>query len=310
MVIPCYRSEASIGPLLEQLRPLLASHSQPFEIILVNDASPDRTGAVIRELAAAHSEVTAIDLMRNYGQHAALLCGIRRARFDVTITMDDDLQHPPDQLPKLLAALTDEIDVVYGPAEREPHGLFRGIASRITKWVLQGAMGSTAGKVSALRVFRTRLRDGFAEFRGSFVSLDVLLTWATNRFSYLAVRHDTRTLGASSYTVRKLLTHAVTMLTGFSTIPLQIASLIGFVLTGFGLAILGFVLIRYALQGGSAPGFSFLASIIAIFSGAQLLCVGIIGAYLGRAHFRLLDRPTYVVRDASGTVPTIATPEG
>ncbi|MGE0869041.1 MAG: glycosyltransferase family 2 protein [Kofleriaceae bacterium] len=318
VVIPCYRSEASIGPLLEQLRPVLASSAPAFEIILVDDASPDRTGAVIRELAGHHPDVIAIHLMRNYGQHAALLCGIRRAQFDITITMDDDLQHPPDQLPRLLAALTDEIDVVYGPAEREPHGLFRGIASRITKWVLQGAMGSTAGKVSALRVFRTRVREGFEAFRGSFVSLDVLLTWSTNRFSYLAVRHDARTIGASSYTVRKLMTHAVTMLTGFSTIPLQIASIIGFALTGFGLAILGYVLVRYAIEGGSAPGFPFLASIISIFSGAQLLCVGIIGAYLGRAHFRLLDRPTYVVREASGSargadagdVRTIAAPHG
>ncbi|HVV88371.1 MAG TPA: glycosyltransferase family 2 protein [Kofleriaceae bacterium] len=299
VVIPCYHSAGSIGLLVEQLRPVLAAAAPAYELILVDDASRDRTAAVIAELAAAHPEVTAVSLMRNYGQHAALLCGIRAARFDVVVTMDDDLQHPPAELPRLLAALTDDIDVVYGTPEREPHGLLRGLASRMTKRVLQGAMGAdTAGKVSAWRVFRTRLRDAFADFRGSFVSIDVLLTWGTHRFTHVVVRHDARTIGTSNYTLRKLVTHAVNMMTGFSTIPLQLASLVGFLLTGFGLVVLVYVIVRYAIDGGSAPGFPFLACIISIFSGAQLLCLGIIGEYLGRAHFRLLDRPSYVVRDA------------
>ena len=319
VVVPCYHSAGSVGLLVEQLRPVLAAAAPAFEIILVDDASRDRTGAVIAELAAAHPEVTAISLSRNYGQHAALLCGIRAARFDVVVTMDDDLQHPPSELLRLLAALTDDIDVVYGTPAREPHGVFRGLASRLTKRVLQGAMGATtAGKVSAWRVFRTQLRAAFAEFRGSFVSIDVLLTWATHRFTHVVVRHDPRTIGTSNYTLRKLVTHAVNMMTGFSTIPLQLASLIGFLLTGFGLAVMIYVIVRYALDGGSAPGFPFLACIISIFSGAQLLCLGIIGEYLGRAHFRLLDRPSYLVRTAvvggggapadQGAVPTTSPP--
>jgi len=300
VVIPCYRSEGSLPLLVEALRPVLTAHAPAWEIILVNDASPDRTGAVAAELAARFAEVVAIDLMRNYGQHAALLCGIRAARYDVVVTMDDDLQHPPEELPRLLAALTDRIDVVYGAPAREPHGLFRGVASRITKWVLEGAMGATARRVSAWRVFRTRLRDAFLDFRGSFVSIDVLLTWGTQRFTHVVVRHDPRKIGTSNYTLRKLVTHALNMMTGFSTIPLQLASWIGFVLTGFGLVVMAFVLIRYAVAGGSPPGFPFLACIISVFSGAQLLCLGIIGEYLGRAHFRLLDRPPYVVRGARG----------
>ena len=298
VVIPCYRSEGSLAPLVERLRPVLAAHAPAWEIILVDDASPDGTGRVARELARAHPEVRAISLMRNYGQHAALLCGIRAARFDVVVTTDDDLQHPPEELPRLLAALTDDVDVVYGAPEKEPHGVLRGLASRVTKRVLMGSMGArTAAKVSAWRVFRTHLRDAFAEFRGAFVSIDVLLTWGTQRFTHVNVRHDARTIGTSNYTVRKLVTHAINMMTGFSTIPLQLASLIGFVLTGFGLAVLAFVVIRYAVEGGdTTPGFPFLACIVSIFSGAQLLCLGIIGEYLGRAHFRLLDRPPYVVR--------------
>jgi len=299
VVIPCYRSAGSIGLVVEALRPILAAQAPAFELILIDDASPDDTGAVIAALAATHPEVTAISLSRNYGQHAALLCGIRLARFDVIVTMDDDLQHPPAELPKLLAALTDDVDVVYGSPAAEPHGLFRGVASRVTKWVLQGAMGAaTAGKASAWRAFRTRLRDAFAQFRGAFVSIDVLLTWGTQRFTHVTVRHDARTIGTSNYTFRKLVTHAVNMMTGFSTIPLQLASWIGFLLTGFGALIFAYVVVTTVIEGGSPPGFPFLACLIAVFSGAQLLCLGIIGEYLGRAHFRLLDRPSYQVRSA------------
>ncbi len=298
VVIPCYRSEGSIGPLLERLRPVLGAHAPAWEIILVDDCSPDGTGRVAAELARASAgEVRAISLMRNYGQHAALLCGIRAARYDVVVTTDDDLQHPPEELPRLLSALTDDVDVVYGAPEKEPHGLLRGLASRVTKRVLMGSMGArTAAKVSAWRVFRTHLRDAFEQFRGAFVSIDVLLTWGTSKFTHVTVRHDARTIGTSTYTFRKLVTHAINMMTGFSTIPLQLASLIGFVLTGFGLAVLAIVVGRYVVDGNAPPGFTFLACIVSIFSGAQLLCLGIIGEYLGRAHFRLLDRPPYVVR--------------
>jgi undecaprenyl-phosphate 4-deoxy-4-formamido-L-arabinose transferase len=158
----------------------------------------------------------------------------------------------------------------------------------------------TARNVSALRVFRTQLRDGFANYRGQFVSIDVLLTWSTTRFKVIPVRHDPRKIGVSNYTVRKLFTHAMNMMTGFSTIPLQLASVVGFAFTLFGIAVLLLVLIRYMIVGSPVQGFPFLASIIAIFSGAQLFALGIIGEYLARMHFRMMDRPTYAVRATTG----------
>jgi hypothetical protein len=124
----------------------------------------------------------------------------------------------------------------------------------------------------------------------------VLLTGGTTRFAAIPVRHDPRRLGTSNYTLRKLLTHALNMVTGFSTLPLQIASVVGFAFTLFGLGVLVFVLGRYFIQGASVPGFPFLASVIAIFSGAQLFALGIIGEYLARMHVRTMDRPAYVVR--------------
>jgi undecaprenyl-phosphate 4-deoxy-4-formamido-L-arabinose transferase len=155
----------------------------------------------------------------------------------------------------------------------------------------------TARKVSAFRAFRSEVRHAFANYDGPFVSIDVLLTWGTARFATVPVRHDSRRIGTSNYTCRKLVTHALNMMTGFSVLPLQLASLLGFGFTLFGLLVLVYVMGRYLIEGGSVPGFPFLASIIAIFSGAQLFALGIIGEYLARMHFRMMETPAYTVRE-------------
>ena len=234
--------------------------------------------------------------MRNYGQHNALLCGIRAAKYDLVVTMDDDLQHPPEEIPRLLARLDEGFDVVYGTPKAEQHGLLRALASRITRLALRAAVGSDVAKnVSAFRVFPTQLREAFAGYQSPFVSIDVLLTWATTRFSATPVAFQPRHSGSSNYSFTKLVRHALDMMTGFSSAPLQLASLVGFTCTLFGLAVFIYVFIRYCLEG-SVPGFPFLASIIAIFSGAQLFALGVIGEYLARMHFRSMKRPAYVVR--------------
>jgi undecaprenyl-phosphate 4-deoxy-4-formamido-L-arabinose transferase len=196
----------------------------------------------------------------------------------------------------MLAALTPEFDVVYGAPQEEQHGLLRDLASRLTKIALAGAMGAeTARNVSAFRVFRTRLREGFKEYRNPSVSIDVLLTWTTSRFTAIKVRHSPRARGVSGYTPGKLIRHAVNLMTGFSTLPLQIASVVGFVFVLFGASILAYVLANFLIRGGSVPGFTFLASMISIFSGAQLFALGIFGEYLARMHFRSMDRPPYLI---------------
>jgi glycosyltransferase involved in cell wall biosynthesis len=299
VVIPVYRSEAILPELARRLEAVLVAISEDFELILVNDCSPDRSWDVISDLAGKYSWIRPINLMRNYGQHNALLCGIRAARYDVIVTMDDDLQHPPEEIPKLLEALAGGYDVVYGTPEQEQHGLGRDFASWVTKLALQNVMGAeVARQVSAFRVFRAEVARAFAHYQGAFVSIDVLLTWGTNRFSVRTVRHDARKVGGSGYTFRKLATHAMNMMTGFSAVPLQFASLVGFLFTLFGVGVLVYVLGRYLVLGGSVPGFPFLASIIALFSGAQLFALGIIGEYLARMHFRMMERPSYVVRES------------
>lgn len=301
VVVPVYNSEGSLRALVERLEPALRALASSYELILVNDGSRDGSWAVVEELAARHAWVRGFDMMRNYGQHNALLCGLRAARHPLVATMDDDLQHPPEELAKLVERLGDGADVVYGTPRQEQHGLLRDLASQMTKLALQKSMGAeTARKVSAFRVFRTHLREAFSDYRNPHVSLDVLLTWATTRFAAVEVRHDPRTIGESNYTVGKLLTHAMNMITGFSTAPLRLASWIGFAFTLLGAGILVYVVANKLIYGSPVEGFTFLASMIAIFSGAQLFALGIIGEYLARVHLRTMDRPAYTVRRTLG----------
>ena len=297
VVIPVYNSADILPDLMKRLTPVLEDLNAPYEIVLVNDGSKDDSWSVVEHTAAEYEGVRGINLMKNYGQHNALLCGIREVRHDVIVTMDDDLQHPPEEIPKLLGALEEGADVVYGPPLEEQHGLWRDLASGISKIALRSAMGvDIARDVSAFRAFRTDLRAAFADYRGSLISVDVLLTWGTSRFKSVPVRHDPRLRGESQYTFRHLVTHAFNMMTGFSTAPLQLASLVGFSFTLVGFLFLVYVVGRYLLQGGAPPGFPFLASQIAIFAGAQLFALGILGEYLARVHFRTLDKPSYVIR--------------
>ena len=297
VVVPVYRSEAILPELVRRLGTVLPAISSRYEVVLVNDASPDGSWNVITELVERYPWIRAVNLMRNYGQHNALLCGIRAVQYSVIVTMDDDLQHPPEEIPKLLEVLDQGYDVVYGRPAQEQHGFLRDLASFTSKLALQNMMGAEiARQVSAFRAFRAEVARAFAHYEGSFVSIDVLLTWGTNRFAATPVRHETRAQGASGYTFRKLITHALNMMTGFSTKPLQLASLVGFAFTLFGFGVLCYVVIRYFLQGTPVPGFPFLASIVALFSGAQLFALGIIGEYLARMHFRSMQKPPYVVR--------------
>ncbi|NCF64281.1 MAG: glycosyltransferase [Gammaproteobacteria bacterium] len=296
VVIPVYNAELSLQKLLGQLAPAMEAVTTSFEVILVDDCSRDGSWGIIKSLQAADSRVRGIRLSRNYGQHNALLCGIRAAQYEAVVTMDDDLQNPVSEVPGLLAKLNEGFDVVYGTPARQQHGLLRDLASSLTKLALQNVMGAeTARKVSAFRAFRTRLRDGFENYNSPYVSIDVLLTWSTSNFTSITVKHDPRELGESNYTVGKLVSHAVNMLTGFTTFPLQLASMIGFVFMLFGLGVLVWVVAKWLIYGSSVPGFAFLASIISIFSGVQLFTLGIFGEYLARIHFRTMDRPPYVV---------------
>ena len=301
VVIPVYRSQDSIGLVVKELAVELPKLNDIFEVILVEDQGGDGSWDVIQGLSAEYGWVRGFQLMRNYGQHSALLCGIRAANFEVIVTMDDDLQHPTKHIKDLVDKLAEGYDVVYGKPEREQHGLLRNMASLMTKMVLQGAMGAeTARSLSAFRAFRTCLRQSFADFRGPLVNIDVLLTWGTTNFAVIPVPHSPRTIGKSNYTFRKLVAHTFNMVTGFSTLPLRFASLLGLIMSTLGFLILVYLIFSqvFAFQF-EVPGFTFTACIISIFAGAQMFTLGIIGEYLARMHLRIMDKPAYIIQQST-----------
>jgi glycosyltransferase involved in cell wall biosynthesis len=305
IVIPVYNSKQTLEELINQLSQVLPTLCPIYEVILVNDGSRDQSWQIIQSLCQSYPWVRGINLMRNYGQHNALLCGIRNARYEVVVTVDDDLQHPPQEISKLLTELSRGFDVVYGIPQRQQHQIWRNLASYITRLALRSTMGiENARKVNAFRALRTQLRQAFENYQSPFVTLDVLLSWGTTRFSAIPVNHEPRQSGISNYTFRSLVQHALNMITGFTIVPLQFASLLGFSFAIFGVGVLIYVIVRYLMMGGSVPGFPFLASIIAIFSGVQLFAIGIIGEYLARMHFRLMEKPPYVIRNQTNNQDT------
>ncbi len=239
VVIHAFNAAESLQELVQRMEPELREQCTECDVTLVND-----------------------------GQRNALLVGIRAAEQDLIITMDDDLQHPPEEISTLIAAL-----------------------------IVQKAKGAeTARRIDAFRILRRVLREGFTNFSGPLVSIDGLLTWFTNRFGWVHVAHEAQKRGESNYTFNRLDAHALKLVTGFSTLPLQIASWIGFSTLIFGFLAMAYALVRNLIEGAAPAGFPFLVSSITFFSGAQLMALGIIGEYLARAHFRIMDRPAFVVR--------------
>lgn len=309
IVIPVYRGAKTIPDLTAALAEELPRLTDTYEVIFVEDDGGDNSWQVIEQLATQYDFVRGIKLMRNFGQHNALLCGIRASNNDVIVTMDDDMQHPPTEIAKLLTKLDEGIDVVYGYPQDRQHGTGRNLGSSIIRRVSSIVMGvQEARYLSAFRAFKTHLRMAFEDYNSPYVSIDVLLSWSTKRFSVVNVEHKPRTVGTSGYNFAKLMNLAITMLTGFSVLPLRLASLLGFFLTLFGFVLLIYIIpIRFALYGYDAgvPGFTFLASMISIFSGAQMFMMGILGEYLARMHFRLMEKPSYVVLNSVNTQNTI-----
>lgn len=297
VVVPVYNSVSSLPRLVERVEASLREAAF-LEILLVDDGSEAKTWAMIENLARNHPSTKGIRLRRNFGQHSALIAGVRAAAGDLVVTIDDDLQNPPEEIPKLTEALlSNGLDVVYGVPESVEQSVPRKLAGRITRLALgRGLKIASAPDVSSFRAFHTASRDAFDADLGTNVSLDALLSWGNARYGSVSVRHDARAVGKSNYTFRKLLSFALDTTTGYSVVPLQAASVLGIITAGIGFLVLLWVVARPLLSGESVPGFPFLASTVAFFSGVQLLTLGVVGEYLARMHFRIMHKPTYVVR--------------
>ena len=295
VVVPVYNSENSLTELTERIYSTL-SDKHDFELLYIDDGSKDSSWETIEKLVSTYPKIRGFKLGRNFGQHNALLCGIRQAKGSTIVTLDDDLQHSPEDINDLSNKLKDGFSVVYGISKVPSHNIIRFLLSKYTRWVLQKTMGAkVAFQISPFRAFNTSLRDAFANYDATNVNIDVLLGWATDNFSSIEVKFNKRKQGKSGYSFAGLFNHAMNMTTGFSTRPLKVASVIGSIFSTFGLLLFTYVILRWFLEGSVVPGFPFLASMISLFSGVQLISLGILGEYISRLHDKLSKEPVYTV---------------
>ncbi len=299
IVIPVFNAAPGLPELVHRLAEAKEQRGSFTlgEVIFVDDGSADRSPEILNGLIAPYEWCTLIRLSRNFGQHAATLAGIARSSGGVLVTMDDDLQHRPEEVAALVGAISDGADLVYGQAVDEEHDAWRNVTSRLSKRLIGAAASSPhARHVSGFRAFRRDLVPGLLMHRGPFVSLDVALLWQTDRVAVVPVDMDQRRHGRSNYSVGRLVRHALNMFLGLTTVPLRIVSWIGMAASLVGIGLFAYVLVRFALTGATVPGFAFLASSITLFAGLQLLALGVLGEYVARLYLGSLNKPAYVER--------------
>jgi undecaprenyl-phosphate 4-deoxy-4-formamido-L-arabinose transferase len=297
-VIPLYRSADTIGPLVRAIEALHVDGGH--EIILVNDGSRDRTSEVCRALVRdARIPITLIEHARNYGEHNAVLSGWRRARGAHIVNLDDDGQHPPGEAVRLwMQAKETGLDVIFGHYREKQHSAFRNFGSwftnRMTDWALDKPQGFYLSSFRCVTAFVARQVVTYA---GPYPYIDGLLLQVTQRIGSIEVRHEERKAGQSGYTLGRLIQLWLSAWVNFSLLPLRIATLLGLLLGGAGLlalVVLGWLWIRNI---GPSYGFGWLMGALLVFSGTQLVLLGLIGEYVGRMFLTVNQRPQSVVRE-------------
>ena len=302
VVIPVYRSAGSLVSLTQRLVRVLDDTGRKYEIIFVEDGGPDDSWHVLCDLHAKYQDsLVTIQLMRNFGQHNALMCGFRHARGRYIVTMDDDLQNPPEEIPKLIQGIEEGgFDLVYGTYETKRHSLWRNAGSCFIRWLYRFAFKS-AVDITSFRIMRRELVGAILQYDLNYSVVDGLLAWNTQRVGAVTVDHDPRQHGRSGYSMRKLLVHAISVVTNFSLLPLQIASVIGFVAAIAGFTIGAYYVVQHFLSNITVPGYASTITAILVLGGLQLLSIGVIGEYLGRLHLNVNRKPQYTVRSVART---------
>jgi undecaprenyl-phosphate 4-deoxy-4-formamido-L-arabinose transferase len=300
IVVPVYGGSAALAELSERISATMAGAGYRYEVILVDDRGQKEAWPIIRSLAERHAQVVGLRLGRNFGQHAATICGIAHARGEWIVTMDDDLEHPPEAIPALLAAGDGEHPLVYGVFPRRTHAGYRNLSSELMRRTLKRAFPDLNEHYTSFRAIHGSLARHLADFGLSKPYIDGMLSWMTSSVRTVEVAHGARRHGESTYTLRKLLSLATNIFVTFSHLPLRIASY-----GGAALALVSFVYLLYVLYGrlsGSItnPGYTSLMSVVLMACGIQLLILGVIGEYIGRLMGAAYRKPVYLVESRVG----------
>ncbi len=298
-VIPCYRSEHTLPAVIEEINTTMAKmEAYRYEIILVNDSSPDGTIGTIRELCKKYDFITGIDLAKNFGQHAALMAGMRQAKGDVVVCLDDDGQTPADEVGKLLNKLDEGYDVVYASYGKKKHSLFRNFGSKVNELMTRVMLGKPKELyISSYFAAKRFVVDDMIRYEYSYAYVIGLVLRATKNIANVEVNHRSRTEGTSGYTLKKLLGLWFNGFTAFSIKPLRIATIIGVMCAGGGFLYGIYTIIKRLILPDIQAGFSALMSMLVFMGGMIMLMLGLIGEYIGRIYISMNNSPQYVIRE-------------
>jgi glycosyltransferase involved in cell wall biosynthesis len=297
IVIPVFNEAENIQELHTRLNDVMGTLQEPYEVIYIDDGSTDSSMQIIRQICHSEDHVRSIQFTRNFGQIPAVMAGCDIAMGDIVITLDADLQNPPEEIPKLIDKINEGYEVVFGVFPQRKHNTFRRAGSWFAKWVLSHTISVDRTDISGFRAMKSCVVDQLRPFKEKSIFLSGLLCWMGYKVGTIEVNHDARYFGKEKYGPLKLLGRWLDMVISFTELPLKIATLGGMILGMAGFALALFYLIRYLLHGSSVPGFATIVILITCFSGIQLFSVGVIGEYIGRMNREVKNRPNYIIRE-------------
>ncbi len=306
VVVPVHGGAGALQALRDRLAAALAGAGLSHELILVDDRGLEASWPAIRAIAARHPEVRGLRLGRNFGQHAATVCGIAEARGRWVVTMDDDLEHPPESVPALLAAGDEAHPLVYGSFPTRTHRGYRNLSSELMRWALKRGFPDLNEDYSSFRAIHRPLAAELVAIGMSRPYIDGVLSWMTDGVRAVELSHGERSHGRSSYTLRRLVSHALNIFVTFSHLPLRLATY-----GGIGLAMLSFLSLAWIVHGRltgaiTSPGYASLMSVVLFTCGIQLVILGVLGEYIGRLMTASYRKPVYTVVSRTPPAPPAA----
>lgn len=298
VVIPCYGSEKTIEGVVEEVTSTVSQRNIDYEIILVNDSSPDNVWEVIVRLTEENDKITGINFSKNFGQHSALLAGYRACTGDVILSMDDDGQTPANELFSLVDKLEEGYDVVYGTYGQKKHSWFRNFGSNINNYMCEKLLGKPKGfHVTSFFVAKKYIIDEICRYKNPYSYIIGLVFRTTNNIDSVEVNHRAREVGHSGYTMKKLLNLWMNGFTAFSIKPLRIATMLGVICALLGFLYTIYIVINHFCNPLTPIGWSSTIAAIMVVGGLILCVLGMIGEYLGRVYISINDAPQYVIKE-------------
>lgn len=298
IVVPVYTSAPILPVLVERVASEMRNEGLEgeFELLLVNDASPDDSWNVIQSLAARYGFVKGISLRRNSGQHNAVMAGLNHISGDAVVIMDDDLQHPPEAIGEMLRALTDDYDVCYTRYRNRQHARWKKLGSQFNDWVATRLLDKPKGLyLSSFKAMRAEIAREIVKYDGPYAYVDGLILDVTRSITVVEIEHQARHAGESNYSFRRLFSLWLKMATSFSVFPLRLATYTGFVLAALSLLMIIVIVVEKLLHPELPRGWASLIATVLFIGGMQTLFIGLIGEYLGRTYLKLNGKPQFVI---------------